>query len=99
MTYLDEIKFALQVIEDAKRVVLCHPYDLLMCELATADFPNVTVTPHRLLDPGRVYICDPNAIEAAAREAVQHSAPRWYEYRPVSWPDLSRWYGGSVWPL
>jgi hypothetical protein len=93
VTYLDEIRFSLQTIEDSRRVVLCHAYDLLVCELATADYPLVTVQQHQFLDPGTVYIVDPNALDAAAREAVQHSAPRHYEYRPAPWPDLRPWMG------
>ena len=65
MSILDDIKFAIQVIEDSKRVLLCHPSKQLLAEAAMADAPHITVKPHPWLPEDVVYLCDPNAVEVA----------------------------------
>lgn len=92
MTPLEEIKLALQAIEDSRRVLVCHPRDQLVCELAAAGYPLVEVRPNDILDPGTVYLVDPNAIEAGLRAALQHDRPRFFEIPPQPWPDLSSYY-------
>lgn len=87
LTPLEEVKFALQVIEDGRRILVCNPRDQLVCELAAADFPLVEVRPNTLLDPGVVYLLDPNAMDAELAEVLQRQRPR----QPL-FPDPTRWY-------
>lgn len=92
LTPLEEVKFALQVIEDGRRILVCNPRDQLVCELAAADFPLVEVRPNTLLDPGVAYLLDPNAMDAELAETLQHERPRFFEIPQLPFPDLTRWY-------
>lgn len=92
MTPLDEVKFALQILEDARRILCCNPHDQLTCEVYTADYPLVEVRPTPFLDPGTVLLIDPNAADAELREVLQHERPRFYEIPQQPFPDLTRWY-------
>lgn len=99
LTPLEEVRFALQVLEDSRRVVVCSAHDQLACELATADFPLVEVQVSPLLDPGTVYILDPNGIDASLREALQRETPAMWAYPAPAYFDPWRIYAWSYRPM
>lgn len=71
---LDDIRFYQQVIEDARRTVICSP-DLESRVKAHLDVHGLTdawdVVVNPYLCDDHLYVVDHNALEAAARESVQ----------------------------
>lgn len=94
LTPIEEVRFALQAIEDSRRVLLCSPRRQLLCELAAADFPLVEVRPSNLLSDDYVVFMDLNGIEADHRAAMQRWRPTFAPSFEPMW-DWRRWGRGS----
>lgn len=72
------IRFAQIAAAESRRTVICHPDNATMLEaiLATRGMHHITVqaVPHCPTD--RYYIADPQALDAAVAESLQHLARR-----------------------
>lgn len=81
LTPMEQLRVALQDIEDSRRVVMCSPEweSRLKTMIDARNLGGLwTVTASRIMPDDMIVIMDPSAIEAGLRQTLQRS---WRDFR------------------
>ncbi|MET8278260.1 hypothetical protein [Micromonospora sp. NPDC005174] len=74
MSILDDVRFWATVIEEQRRILICPPamvdaVNRKLVELGMGGFHEIQASPY--MPDNQIWMVDPNAMEAATRQAMQ----------------------------